>query len=146
MRTICGSAVIVNIHPLRSVTRNPMWRQSIYRVQDSSVPTVKLFVLPERPCQPILEGDTNNQIKSSFNKGLFSDLDDFIRSKMQKTHEGMWQCLFCARASKVKTNIFEHIEASHVETPGYHCDVCAKPCRTRNALRAHKNREHNFQS
>ena len=60
MRTICGSVVIVIIHPLRSVTQNPMWRRSMYRVQDLSVPAAKLFVLPERPCQPILEGDTNN--------------------------------------------------------------------------------------
>ena len=62
---------------------------------------------------------------------------------MVRTEEGLWQCCFCGRASRVKTNIFEHIEATHVETPGYNCDVCAKPCRTRNALRAHKHREHN---
>jgi len=72
------------------------------------------------------------------------DLDDFIRSKMQRAADGQWQCCFCGRLSKVKTNIFEHIESSHVESPGYYCDVCTKPCRTRNALRAHKNREHSF--
>ena len=160
MIKICGSAIIVITHPLRSLTQNHMWKQSMYKIQDLSVHTVKLFVPAERPCQHMLAENTNKcQIFwwltfEVWNKKsifvifvkifcLLSDLDDFIRSKMQKTHEGMWQCLFCFRVSKVKTNIFEHIEANHVETPGYSCDVCSKPCRTRNALRAHKHREHN---
>lgn len=62
MRNICGSAAIVNIRPLRSVTQNHMWKQSIYRVQVLSVPTAKLFVLLEKPCQHILEGDTNKYV------------------------------------------------------------------------------------
>ena len=62
---------------------------------------------------------------------------------MQKTEGGDWQCCYCGRQSKVKTNIFEHIEASHMETPGYLCEICNKHCRTRNALRAHKHRSHN---
>jgi len=70
------------------------------------------------------------------------DMDEFIRSQMQKTVGGEWECCYCGRQSKVKTNIFEHIEASHVESPGYCCDICSKLCRTRNALRAHKHREH----
>ena len=62
MRNICGSAAIVNIRQLRSVTQNHMWKQSIYRVQVLSVPTAKLFVLQEKPCQPILEGNTNKYV------------------------------------------------------------------------------------
>ena len=77
------------------------------------------------------------------NRPILLDMDEFIRSQMQKTVGGDWQCCYCGRQSKVKTNIFEHIEASHVETPGYVCDLCSKLCRTRNALRAHKHREHN---
>ena len=79
------------------------------------------------------------------NKFLFetfcSDLDSIIYSKMSKI-EGMWQCDDCQKTSKVKTNIYEHIEAVHVETPGYCCDICHKFCRTRNALRNHKNLRH----
>ena len=73
---------------------------------------------------------------------MFIDLDDLIRSKMMKTDYGNWHCCDCGRESKVKTNIYEHIEATHVNSPGYFCDYCDKPCRTRNALRAHKHREH----
>ena len=62
---------------------------------------------------------------------------------MQKGVDGQWECMFCGRQSKVKTNILEHIEASHMETPGYSCEICNKDCRTRNALRAHKHRSHN---
>merc|ERR1719220_247836 len=71
------------------------------------------------------------------------ELDSYIKSKMQKSVDGQWECMFCGRQSKVKTNILEHIEASHMETPGYSCEMCNKHCRTRNALRAHKHRSHN---
>ena len=70
------------------------------------------------------------------------DLDMAIHSKMRKTEEGFWQCCDCLKTSKVKTNIYEHIEASHVESPGYSCDICSKFCRTRNALRNHRNLRH----
>jgi len=73
-------------------------------------------------------------------------MDEFIKLKMEKSNDGQWHCLFCGRASKVKTNIFEHIEATHVESPGYSCEICEKHCRTRNALRAHKHREHSTAS
>eukprot|EP00092_Neocalanus_flemingeri_P105522 GFUD01135280.1.p1 GENE.GFUD01135280.1~~GFUD01135280.1.p1 ORF type:complete len:362 (-),score=79.29 GFUD01135280.1:169-1254(-) len=69
------------------------------------------------------------------------DLYDIIRSKIQKS-EGQWICLECGKASKWKTNIFEHIEATHVDSPGYQCEICYKACKTKNALRSHKNREH----
>jgi len=74
------------------------------------------------------------------------DLDEYIKSNMEKSCDGQWHCLFCGKAAKVKTNIFEHIEATHVQSPGYTCEHCNKPCRTRNALRAHKHREHNSMS
>jgi len=70
------------------------------------------------------------------------DLYDIIRSKIQKTNDGLWMCGDCGKASKWKTNIFEHIEATHVESPGYQCEICLKMCKTKNALRSHKNREH----
>ena len=70
------------------------------------------------------------------------DLDMAIHSKMRKTEEGFWQCCDCLKTSKVKTNIYEHIEASHVESPGYSCDICSKFCRTRNALRNHRSLRH----
>jgi len=67
------------------------------------------------------------------------DLEILILSKMSKNKTGDWQCNDCYKTSKVKTNIFEHIEANHVDSPGYQCELCYKFCRTRNALRNHKN-------
>lgn len=70
------------------------------------------------------------------------DLETLIATKMSKNFEGDWQCNDCLKTSKVKTNIFEHIEATHVDSPGYQCELCDKFCRTRNALRNHKNFKH----
>ena len=61
---------------------------------------------------------------------------------MAKSMEGFWQCLECGKTSRVKTNIYEHIESLHTDSPGYQCPLCLKYCKSRNALRAHKNREH----
>ena len=72
----------------------------------------------------------------------FSDLKDLIDSKIDKTPDSSWMCLDCGKTSKWKTNIVEHIEGAHIECPGYNCDVCNKFCKTRNALRSHKHREH----
>ena len=66
------------------------------------------------------------------------DLESVILSKMCRNADGDWQCNDCFKTSKWKTNIVEHIEATHVESPGYQCEVCNKFCRTRNALRKHK--------
>ena len=36
----------------------------------------------------------------------------------------------------------EHIEASHVKSPGYNCDICYKTFKTKHSLRTHKNVKH----
>ena len=83
----------------------------------------------------------NNQVE--FKQLWFLDLKDLISSKIGKTPDSSgWICLDCGKTSKWKTNIVEHVEGAHIECPGYHCDVCNKFCKTRNALRSHKNREH----
>jgi len=71
-----------------------------------------------------------------------ADLESLIASKMMKNSEGDWQCKDCYKTSKVKTNIFEHIEAAHVESPGYQCEICYKIYRTRSSFRKHKNVNH----
>ena len=65
---------------------------------------------------------------------------------MVKCDDGFWQCTECGKTSRVKTNIYEHIESTHTDCPGYQCPLCQKFCRSRNALRAHKVREHGNQS
>jgi len=71
-----------------------------------------------------------------------ADLESVIQAKMSKNCEGEWQCNDCYKTSKVKTNIFEHIEAAHVESPGYQCEICYKIYRTRSSFRKHKNVAH----
>jgi len=74
--------------------------------------------------------------------GSSAGLESVIQAKMSKNSEGEWQCNDCFKTSKVKTNIFEHIEAAHVESPGYQCEICYKIYRTRSSFRKHKNVNH----
>jgi len=67
------------------------------------------------------------------------DLDWQIRQKMRRDSTG-WHCTDCDYSTKNNSNLFEHIEARHVEHPGYACDICSKFCSTRNSLRSHKAR------
>ena len=86
--------------------------------------------------------NSNRILRIVVTKQPFLDLESMIVSKMSKNIDGDWQCNDCFKTSKVKTNIFEHIEANHVDSPGYQCELCYKFCRTRNALRNHKNFKH----
>jgi len=41
-----------------------------------------------------------------------------------------------------KNNVFEHVEAKHVESPGYNCSVCMLFCKTFYAYKGHFKRNH----
>ena len=69
-------------------------------------------------------------------------LDSLVLSKMTRIESGEWQCNECYRTSNRKTNIMEHIEASHVESSGFNCDICFKIFKTKHSLRTHKNVKH----
>ena len=56
--------------------------------------------------------------------------------------DGTWSCTDCDWKSKYKTRTFEHVEAMHVETGGYHCQFCDKFCKSFSALKMHKSRYH----
>ena len=49
--------------------------------------------------------------------------------------DGIWQCSECDYNSKKQSNMYDHIEARHVESTGYSCDECGKFCNNRVALR-----------
>ena len=79
-------------------------------------------------------------------KDWFLVIDDLVKSKLGKHEDGTFVCMECGKTSKWKTNIWEHIEGLHIENhPGYACDFCNKYCKTKNALRSHRNREHKQQ-
>jgi len=63
--------------------------------------------------------------------------EDEIYSKMYRSEHGLWMCTVCGKGSKVKNNIYEHIEAVHVESPGYACNICNRILKTKNTLRNH---------
>lgn len=59
-------------------------------------------------------------------------------SKMQRTDDlKNWLCMECGYKSK-KSHVMEHVEAKHVEHPGYACPICPKTFQTRGSLRQHR--------
>jgi len=67
--------------------------------------------------------------------------EEMINSKMWKG-DGHWACADCDYTSKKNSNVYEHIEAKHVQGPGYMCQECEKVCPTRKSLRHHLGRYH----
>lgn len=73
----------------------------------------------------------------------YESLDMVIQSKILTISQNEYSCVECGHVSKTKQNISGHIEANHVENhPGVICQVCAKICTTRDALRKHMVRYH----
>jgi len=73
------------------------------------------------------------------------DLDALISERMEVQVVGgarQWACLACFKVSALKTDIARHVEATHIHHPGFHCQVCGKTCKTRDALRCHMNKYH----
>ena len=67
---------------------------------------------------------------------------EIVNSKMWKGDDGKWACCECDYSSKKNSNVYEHIEAKHIQGPGYFCQECEKTCPTRKALRHHLARYH----
>ncbi|XP_023340336.1 protein abrupt isoform X11 [Eurytemora carolleeae] len=70
------------------------------------------------------------------------DYERVIQEKMYRDGTGVWTCTDCGRSSKVKNNIYEHIEALHVNSRGYSCTICSRILKTKNTLRNHMNLQH----
>lgn len=72
---------------------------------------------------------------------LILELEDIIFGKMAKTGS-LWICQECGYSNTRRINMFEHIEAKHVDSPGYYCPHCYKHCKTKYALNTHRSRYH----
>ena len=73
---------------------------------------------------------------------LFSpDLSSQVLSLMVRVGHS-WQCSVCEYQSAKKGNMFEHVEAKHIESPGYECSTCGVYCKTYSAFRSHHKRQH----
>jgi len=81
------------------------------------------------------------------NKGFLDkdneDADALIRSKMLKT-DGVWHCAECDFIAPVN-NLYKHVETTHVKV-SFKCNICLKPCKSRDSLFAHRYRNHRTQN
>jgi len=68
-------------------------------------------------------------------------IDQAVSAQMLK-NGGVWQCLTCGWEAKIKTRLYEHVEAKHVETNGYSCPICGKFCSSQKGLKNHKFKYH----
>lgn len=69
--------------------------------------------------------------------------DSLVRSRMVKV-DGGWQCTECSYLGSVNT-LYKHVESEHV-TVTFKCGQCHKPCKSRDALFAHRYRYHRHNS
>jgi len=78
------------------------------------------------------------------NKGAvsFEELDRIIRTMFFKNDFNQFQCKKCDYLSGVQTNVINHVESKHVETPGVVCELCQKHLKNRQAYRMHYHRDH----
>ena len=54
----------------------------------------------------------------------------------------VWRCLQCEKMSPRKADMVRHVEAFHIETLGFTCDICGNTLKTRESLRSHKTHLH----
>ena len=74
-------------------------------------------------------------------------LDALIATKMMKvpesgTNKSVWQCLDCGKEYKLKGDASRHVEAHHIDHPGFSCEMCGKVLKTRDSLRNHIHQLH----
>ena len=85
----------------------------------------------------------NNPIDANF-----EDLNQQIKSMMTMTnvktangHSHLATCNICGKQT-ASMNMPSHIEANHITGVSHPCNICGKTCRSRDALRMHKNAYH----
>jgi len=93
------------------------------------------------------EGDIGSE---GITKGV-DYLDALIAAKMAKTSDALtnksvWQCLECGKEYKLKGDASRHVEAHHIDHPGFSCDVCGKIYKTRDSLRNHFHQLHSIKN
>ena len=70
------------------------------------------------------------------------DVDSRINSMMKKNRELKWTCTVCGKIVRDKTNLYQHIEANHMEGVSHHCNHCGKISRSKDSLRHHVSAQH----
>jgi len=70
---------------------------------------------------------------------------ELIESKMMRVSNSSfkgWKCLDCEYEHPRKDLLFSHIQANHVDFPGYSCNICGVFSKTWVALQKHRTRNH----
>jgi len=80
---------------------------------------------------PVLEGE----------RAMKEQVEAYVTS----CNPGSYSCTVCGYQAQQKQRLMYHVEAKHMDGPGYACDICNKSCRTKNALLIHKCRFHRNQ-
>ena len=63
---------------------------------------------------------------------------------MVRLEDGQHGCSDCDYTTKYSTTLARHIEAKHVTTPGFQCNICQQYCPTSNSLMSHQYRKHDI--
>ena len=92
--------------------------------------------LPEQA--PIISHNTWNRCSDQI--FISDDVEAAVWSQIGRSDGGSWTCLVCSYSTHHKTNMFQHVEAKHVQTGGYHCPLCQKFCPNSKSLKNHKSR------
>jgi len=81
----------------------------------------------------------NNENENELNRQVAELMVSSYDPVLGKT---IWQCAQCHYSSKLRYTVKEHVE-THISGFCHQCPLCAKTCKTRNALRVHTIRKHN---
>ena len=108
--------------------------------------TIASSVIKRVPVKMLLEFITlgitttsNQNIRKFFVPG---SIRDAIKEYLVKLGEGHWGCSGCEFTSNRASSVSVHVEAKHLYTEGFYCNICNKHCPTRNSLNIHKFRYH----
>ena len=63
----------------------------------------------------------------------------FLMRTTDENGASAYQCIECGKASKVSTNLKDHIEAMHIQGLNLECDLCFKQFKSRGKLSFHAN-------
>jgi len=77
------------------------------------------------------------------NDALYADLKETIAS-MIISIDGGFSCVACSQSFNFACNAKTHVEAKHLNTGGFACDLCGFVSKTRDSLRKHTKNKHKF--
>ena len=98
---------------------------------------------------PLIDKDADNNNETTKNQDQFEgfyemvdaevDVKEAVNQKMIKDG-GFWTCKDCSHKVAYKGNMFDHVEANHIEHGGYKCVLCDKVQKTFHTLSDHLNK------